>query len=139
MEYIQKYKSDFQEISFDKSNNILKTSWNTPINLSETIYRQELTKYFDLVEELAPQLILVDAVRAYYNILPETQDWINERNIEITKKINLLKMGWVVSSDLFSQVSFEQALDMVKDASPFNINYFDDIEEAEKWLLKILD
>ncbi|NLR90167.1 hypothetical protein [Flammeovirga agarivorans] len=135
MEYKQLYKSDFQEISYNETHNIIKSSWNTPINLSEKLYREELNKYFEIIEETSPQLILVDAIRAYYKIKPDTQEWINERNIQIHKKIELRKMGWAVSSDLFSQISFEEALDNVKDETAFQLNYFDDILEAEKWLL----
>ncbi|AZQ61214.1 hypothetical protein EI427_02950 [Flammeovirga pectinis] len=139
MSYLIKYKSDFQVIEWNESTKIVKSSWNTPINLSEKLYREELNQYFKMIEELTPSLILVDAIKAYYNIHPDTQEWINQRNIEIHKKIHLRRMAWVVSSDLFSQVSFEQALDDVKSNNIFKLQYFDNVEEAENWLSKNLD
>lgn len=140
MIYTEKYKSDFQEIEWNKSSEIIKSSWNTPINLSEALYRKELDEYFRVIEEEAPKLILVDAVKAYYNILPETQEWINERNVVIHQKIGLKKMAFIVSSDIFSQLSFEQALeDISSKGELFKLQYFDDEEKATNWLQNPLD
>ncbi|KXX71971.1 hypothetical protein [Flammeovirga sp. SJP92] len=140
MKYSEKYKSDFQKIEWDDSSKILKTTWNTPINISEELYRNEVLQYLRVTEEMAPKLLLVDAIRAYYNVRPDTQDWINERSVILNKKIGLQKMAFIVSSDIFSQMSFEKILDKTtSEIDLFKLQYFDDEHNATDWLINSLD
>ncbi|MBD0402791.1 hypothetical protein [Flammeovirga sp. EKP202] len=140
MNYLEKYKSDFQKIEWDDSSKILKSTWNTPINISEELYRNEIIAYLRVTEEIAPKLILVDAIRAYYNVLPETQDWINEQSVPLNVKIGLEKMAFIVSSDIFSQMSFEKILDKTtSEIDLFKLQYFDDEVNATEWLTNSLD
>ncbi|OHX66326.1 hypothetical protein [Flammeovirga pacifica] len=134
MKFNQIYKSDFQEIGYNESYQIIKSTWNTPINLSEKIYRQELNQYFDILKQTTPKNVLVDAVKAYYQILPETQEWMQKRSFEIHKEVNLKKMAWLVSSDLFSQMTFDQAIENLNEVVEFQLKYFDDLDDAQNWL-----
>lgn len=140
MNYTEKYKSDFQKIEWNESSKTLKTTWNTPINISEELYRNEIEEYFKVAYELAPKMILADAVRAYYNIRPETQDWINERSVALNKAVGLRKMAFIVSSDIFSQMTFEKTLDKtVSEVDLLKLQYFDDEKNATDWLMNDLD
>ncbi|WP_044207378.1 hypothetical protein [Flammeovirga sp. OC4] len=140
MNHLEKYKSDFQKIEWNDSLKILKSTWNTPINISEELYRNEIIAYLKVTEDVAPKLLLVDAVRAYYNIPPDTQEWINERSVILNKKIGLEKMAFIVSSDIFSQMSFEKTLDKTtSEIDLFKLQYFDDEVNATEWLTNSLD
>ncbi|ANQ49439.1 hypothetical protein MY04_2065 [Flammeovirga sp. MY04] len=134
MDFIEIYRSDFQTISYTESFKIIKSSWNTPINLSEKIYRNELTTYLDKLIEKRPEKVLVDAIKAYYQMLPETQNWFHERSSKVHNEVNMQKMAWIVSVDVFSQMTFDQAVENLNEDVGFQLKYFDNVTEAENWI-----
>ncbi|NLR93609.1 MULTISPECIES: hypothetical protein [Flammeovirga] len=134
MSYEVIYTTDFHKVEWNKDEKVLKTTWFTPIDMEEEVYRQEVVRQIDINQLYAPEKMLVDTKEAYYNVLPATQDWINERFVKVLNIIPLEKMAWIVSEDFFAQVSFDQVMDDANDQAPFKIKHFTTEEEALEWL-----
>ncbi|MBB6460187.1 STAS/SEC14 domain-containing protein [Flammeovirga kamogawensis] len=122
-------------LSWNPVHKILKTEWNTPIDMDEELYRSVVLEHLNTTKKYAPTRMLVDTQNAYYNVVPETQDWINQKFVKIVEEIKLEKMAWIVSEDFFAQVSFDQVMDDASEASPFQMKHFTNSQEALEWLL----
>lgn len=129
-------KSDFHDNYWNKDKKIIKTIWTTPLDMPEELYREEVNSQMNVTEEYSPIKMLVDTKEAYYNVKPETQDWINERFIGLVAKIQLEKMAWIVSEDFFAQVSFDQFMDDATEKQTLNLKHFTNEEDALNWLLE---
>lgn len=126
-------ETKYQKGFWHEENNLYTSIWYTPISMNEEEYRSELIKYFGVIKEYRPKFILIKAKNARYNVKPETQEWMVKKYFSIYLDINLEKMAWLVSEDYFAQVSFEQTIDEAQ-SNPFEICYFNEENEAKKWL-----
>lgn len=70
--------------------------------------------------------MLVDSTDFNFPVLPESQSWAAENHINL----GVPKVGFILSKDVFAQVSIEMAVDQF---SGIDTQYFDDIEAARKW------
>ncbi|NME70288.1 hypothetical protein [Flammeovirga aprica] len=136
MEYELVYKSEYITNFWNPPNKILRTIWTTPIDMLEEVYRQEVLSHLEITGKFGPHGMLVDTKNAYYNIMPETQDWINQKFVGLVAEIGLKKMAWIVSEDFFAQISFDQFMDDATDQQALKVQYFTTDEEATEWLLQ---
>ncbi|WP_044211921.1 hypothetical protein [Flammeovirga sp. OC4] len=136
MEYELVYKSEYITNFWNAPNKILRTIWTTPISMPEEEYRQEVLSHLEITEKFGPQGMLVDTKNAYYNVMPETQDWINQKFVGLVAEIGLQKMAWIVSEDFFAQISFDQFIDDATDQQALKIQYFTTEDEALEWLIQ---
>ncbi|NME70289.1 hypothetical protein [Flammeovirga aprica] len=134
MEFEEIYKDDYITNFWNERNEILRSEWKTPINMPEEVYRKTVLAHIEITEKYAPTLMLVNTKNAYYNIEPETQDWINEKSEKAMKNQKLKKVAWIVSEDFLAQISFDQIIDGALQDDAFNIQYFTSDDEAMKWL-----
>lgn len=130
------YKSELHENIFDPKSLLIISSWHTPADLEESVYRQELTNYFECVKEHQPKCVLIDAVDANYAITVETQKWIVDTFFPIYKEIGLKKMGILLPEEIISNLSIEQTMEENKDPNMMQTRYFNEKKEALEWLSK---
>ena len=132
------YTSKFHQVEWCEEEGIIKNIWFTPIELNEEEYKKEVLRNMKATKTLEPSKILVDSTNALFNIMPDTQEWVNQNFQKVLDKINVTHMAWLVSSDLFAQVSFDQAMDESNEIFGYEIMYFEDYDKAIEWLKKPL-
>jgi hypothetical protein len=88
--------------------------------------------WFEEVKKIGNVNVLADARQFNFSIVPETQVWVNENVIGLYPKHGVSKLGFLVSPDLFAQVSIEQTIDEKKQA--FQVRYFEEEAGAMQWL-----
>lgn len=130
------YKSELHENIFDSKKMLIISRWQTPANLQESVYRQELSNYFECVKEHQPKCVLIDAVAANYAITVETQKWIVDSFFPIYKEIGLKKMAILLPEEIISNLSIEQTMDENKDPNLMQTMYFNDEKDALEWFEK---
>lgn len=104
-------------------------------HLDDAAYRQNLLKMAEVVaaEENNFLGVLMDNRQFVFTISPETQRWINENIFPVFVHKGARYGAFVVSKDLFTNISVKQTLEE-DEATPFVIRYFEDIETASTWL-----
>ncbi|ANQ52321.1 hypothetical protein KMW28_27415 [Flammeovirga yaeyamensis] len=130
------YRSEFHQVEWCEEEEIIKNIWFTPIELDEEVYKKEVLRSMEATKTLEPSKILVDTTDALFNILPDTQEWVNHHFQKVLEKIQVTHMAWLVSADLFAQVSYDQTMDESNEIYGYEIMYFEDYNEAIEWLSK---
>lgn len=102
--------------------------------MSDEEYRANINELVGLFDEKQPLLVLGDMKDMNFPISPETQEWLNESLFACYNRIPMKRLALVVSDDIFTAVSTEQA---VEDAAPekYEVRYFQTFDEAKNWLL----
>ncbi len=96
-------------------------------------YKEDILKWASIVEAKCPVNQLVDERNMRFLITPDLQIWINKNIIATAIKHGLRKVAFLVSEELFSQVSIEQAMEENTN-SLLKVRYFDKRENALEWL-----
>ena len=135
MNYETIFESEYTKTLWNAPYKVLKTIWTTPESMPEEVYRDVVVKQMDIANELEPENMLVDSKNAYYNMKPETQDWVNEKYVAHNEDAKLQKMAWIVSGDFFAQISFDQFIDDASELRTMSVKYFTSEEEALSWLI----
>lgn len=104
--------------------------------MSDEEYRHIAITQTEIIEKLQPKYWLVDIAQLRFTLVPETQEWADMVLFPRIIKAGVSFIAFVISEDLFAQISVEQLMDEknVKTAN-FEIKYFDKQEDATQWLL----
>ena len=130
------HESDFWKFGFDKDDSMMIYQWyETSENMDETEYKQEMKKNAEEYEKHGPTKSLVDLRNFLYTISPETQEWTDNEIFPRFLNAGLKKIAFVVSSDLFAQVSLEQMMEENNANLSFESRYFDHYFQARDWLM----
>jgi len=127
--------NNFAYNKIDLENKLLWQVWqNKSKEMIAEDFKKIMLEYAGLVVENKLDKILVDSREMNFTVVPELQDWINA---EIQPLITPLhpKIAFVMPKDIFEQVSIQQVMDDAKKSTENNTKYFNNIEEAEKWIL----
>ena len=128
------YKSKYWAISFEDSDKILVPRWNKEsAALTDDLYKVEMTKYTELVEQHRPEKALIDCMNFYFAIVPELQEWINSEMFPRIIAVGVNKIAILMPSEIITQLSLEQVMDEANGAQ-FTTDYFSDEAAARKWL-----
>ncbi len=129
------YESEFVKIVFDEENLVVENHRRDCSEMSDENYRTEAIILAEFVEKHKPKGILMNNREFNFVIVPSTQIWVNQNIFPRLLKTGLRKGAFVVTDNVFSQVSVEQTLDE-EESKPFIIKYFKNIEEAKNWLTR---
>lgn len=98
-------------------------------------YIQSMTVYGERVNLQKHTLLLVDTTNSQFAISPDLQEWTAQVIAPLTA--SLKRMAFVMSPDIFSQVSLEQMMDETGIADKYEKpRYFENVEEAKTWLFE---
>ena len=131
------YDSQYLNSVFFSEQELVEINWKPSTEkMTEEEYKQEILNINDIVLKFRPKKILFDASNMFFVVVPELQEWTNREGIPVSLSVGMNKSAFVVSKDLFSQVSIEQTMEE-QAGSQFINRYFDNKEDARKWLLSI--
>lgn len=129
------YETDFQKIDFDVTNAVLKQTWlSSTSKMTVDEYQVEQLKMLNLVKDNKAKALLANTKNFDFTIDPDMQLWTSETINEGMFKAGIKKVAFIVTSDIFSQVSIEQTQDENPDDC-FELQYFEDAEEGFNWLI----
>jgi hypothetical protein len=130
------YESNYLTLVVNEQTQLLKVLWASATeNMKDDEFRKELENYAEVAEKYQPTKSLVDTQNFLFTIVPDTQQWVNENIHQRSLKAGIKKFAYLVSKDLFSQVSIEQTMEEGNAQEIFETRYFDDETEALTWLM----
>lgn len=129
------YKGTYVQIYWQEDTKLLQTIWTTPLQFVEDKYKKDYLKYIELTKIYKPHYLLIDTQVSKMTLNQGDYAFFEETKWEDSEQ-SLKKMAWVISKDIFSQISYEIAVDEFAEKY-FQVQYFDDSEEAMKWLLSL--
>ena len=128
-------KNKFCQHYYDDEKKMMEQIWT---NESESMITEDfksiMLAYITLYDKHDIQLVLVDSREMRYLVEPEVQDWVN-KNIIVKMISYLRKIAFLLSNDIFEEVSIKQAMDEQREELPFETKYFGDEQQARDWLL----
>jgi hypothetical protein len=129
------YQSKYLTLLVETDKQLIKVLWSTTTaNMTDKEFRAELIKYAEVAEQYRPQKSLVDTQNFLMTIVPETQAWVNANIHQRSLKAGIKKFAYIVSKDLFSQVSIEQTMEEGNAKDIFDTQYFENENQALEWL-----
>ncbi len=118
-----------------KDKGIVVGTWNeTDDDFTNDTFKENMLAWFEEVKKLGNVNVLADARKFNFMIDPDTQIWVNEHVIGQYPDYGVAKLGFLVSPDVFAQVSIEQTIEEKEQA--FEVQYFEDEAVALEWLTR---
>lgn len=129
------YKSDYQTINFDASKSVLSKSWTPKTeDLDADTFYEEVNKIAECAEKNNAKYILDDTRDFSFTITLELQSWVDNEVFPRFIAAGLKKYAIIVSKEFISQLSIEQTMEGEKGSQTFEVQYFDNTEEARLWI-----
>ncbi|AFM03853.1 hypothetical protein Fleli_1426 [Bernardetia litoralis DSM 6794] len=129
------YKSAYQTINFDKSKSLLSKSWSSKTeDLEADVFQEEISKIIECSETNQVKYILDDTRDFSFTITIELQSWVDNEVFPRFIAAGLKKYAIIVSKEFISQLSIEQTMEGEKGTQTFEVQYFDNTEEASQWI-----
>ncbi|MGD1841815.1 MAG: hypothetical protein ACFB0B_13105 [Thermonemataceae bacterium] len=128
------YQTEFCAISHDAENSLLFLRWNeNSAHITDEMFRDTISRLAGYAKEHSVKGLLPNAQKFNFTIVPKTQEWHDTQIVPIYNDIGMKRLAFVVSEDLFSQVSIEQIFEE-EQAETLRVNYFTNEESAIEWL-----
>ncbi len=130
------FENKYSIIYFDESNSLMTVEM---LPATEEMTDKEFKEYglvfLEMMEKYKPEKELYNTINMKFLVVPEIQDWITEN---INKKVSKIikKVATIMPAEYFANVSIDQMLYEFKDDRSVKQMFFDNIEEAKKWLLE---
>ncbi len=127
------YQSHFQVIKHDKLLRYFDILWNHTDQMEDTDYQTEMLAQVETAVKYKVHGYIVDSSRFYFTISPKIQEW----TVALLPKLaqaGTRKVAFLVTPDIFAQVSIEQTMDEEETQAVLQSRYFDDRAEAKAWL-----
>lgn len=129
------YQSKYLTLVVETENQLIRVLWSVATEyMSDAEFRIELTKYAEISEEHQPKKSLVDTKHFLMPVAPEVQEWVNENIHQRSLKAGIKKFAYLVSKNIFSQVSIEQTMEESNAKEIFDTQYFEGESQAIEWL-----
>ncbi|WP_027000431.1 STAS/SEC14 domain-containing protein [Eisenibacter elegans] len=128
------FENSFIFLDYDEEQSLVMFVYKpeTTAHMTDEQFQENMRQYADIVEQNKPTRLIVDNRELRYTIIPEMQDWVSQ---EIAPRTTALKkLAFIVSKDLFAQVSMEQMMEEKAVSEVYNVRYFDSFDEAKIWV-----
>ncbi|MCS6969164.1 MAG: hypothetical protein NZM39_11315 [Bernardetiaceae bacterium] len=137
-EPMQLYQSRYAIVEVFPDRQLNKITWlPTTAHMTEEEFKTELLNYSQTIAPYKHVRTLIDTSQFLMTITPATQEWVQNNIHRPAYEAGLRpKIAYLVSRDLFSQISIEQTMDDGVAKESFQTRYFQTEEEALQWLLE---
>ncbi len=127
------FENDYLSVHLLEEEKIILGHWKpTSPYFTTDLFKENMQTWLEEVKKYKDINVLADARTFTFTIEPETQSWVNENIIGLYPEYGVKKLGFLVSPDIFAQVSIEQTIDEKEQA--FEVRYFEEEAEAKAWL-----
>jgi len=125
----------FAHMSFQKENSLYIIRWKfSSKKLNDDLFKEQVNIWLKNVQKYRPKKLLIDTSLFTYIVVPELQNWFDEKIFALYPQIGVEKKAFLMPKDLFSQVSIQQTTESPKNQT-FKVNYFDNEQNALEWLI----
>ena len=129
------HKSKYWHFGCSKEQHLMWYEWfDTSIDMTDEEYKEEMSANAAQCTIQKLPLALVDLRKFKFMITPEVQTWTDQIIFPQFIASGLKRIAFVVSSDLFAQVSLQQMMDEKIAKEQFASKYFETKEDATQWL-----
>ncbi len=133
------YQSSFVEDIYDEAQSVMLSRWFNAVELTNAIYRREMLKHTEIVEQYRPQLMLVNTADwINFAIDPEVQEWSSTEIFGRLRLAGVQKMAFVISPDIITQMSIEQQQEVTQQKQQIDtqeiLGSFTNEQDALAWL-----
>jgi len=135
------FKNKFFEVNVDMERKYAETIFfATTVDMSEEDYKAAMLKGVELFNLFAEDSInkAMDDYRNFFVVVtPDLQDWGAQQTSQM-KYTQQMRVANIVRHDMIVNLAIEQTLEEAEksNAADFAIKYFDNPEEAQKWLFE---
>ena len=128
------FKNEYATLAYNMKNEILEQIWNqASANMKDEDYKMLQNKTLTAFGEYKASKMYVDINNLHFTISPELQRWTNEQIVQGLISHGIEKIAYKVSTDIFAQISVEQALEE-DNTQKFPARFFEDEFSAFNWL-----
>ncbi|WP_250629798.1 hypothetical protein [Rhodoflexus caldus] len=135
------YNSSYQHLAYDSAKRAIYITWKAASQeMDEITYQKELLNYIALLKQYKPLIYMNDLREFLFTVTPDLQTWVSEKFQELYADPSMPTDTFsaiVMSQDFFAHVSIEQTIEETSVGSADaheRLRYFDNVEDAEKWL-----
>lgn len=127
------YSSPYSSIDVDPEKKLMRVVWfKESIDLNEDQVIQEISRILDYLKEYSISYILVDSRKYPFRNNETLQRWINYTYMPKIVDSGILRYAIVVEKKIQSIYEDFQDEDDVED--DIVVEYFTDLQEAERWI-----
>lgn len=127
------FESNYLAVDLTEDKKILTGVWrNIDFKFTTDSFKENMLAWFEEAKKIGNINILADAREFTFTIDIDNQSWINKNVIGKYSEYGVKKLGFLVSPDIFAQVSIEQTIE--EEEQTFEVCYFEDGQEAVEWL-----
>jgi len=106
-------------------------------NINDDEYKQEFLNYLEKMLAYKAKKVIPDTKEFFFTVTVELQEWTSHTIFPSLVERGLAKaVAFVMPEELITQLSIEQAMEE-GDGVKFITRYFDNKEEAKKWILPL--
>lgn len=128
------YSSPYSSIDVEPEKKLMRVIWfEKSSELTEEQVMQEISKILDYLKEYSISYILVDSRNYPFRTNETLQRWINYTYMPKIIDMGILRYAIVVEKKIQSIYEDFQDEDDVED--DIAVEYFTDLQEAERWIL----
>jgi len=130
------YESKYLRINLSKAEQMFYFEWlSASQDMSSNDYKDAILEYIAKVEEYRPSRMLFDERNMGFSIAPKLQAWIGKSIFPRMIHAGLSKVAIITSNDFYVKLATEQIVGENSQANLLNIQLFEDMPQAKKWLL----
>ena len=131
------FDNEYLHIWIDEEVSMVKSDWKSKsIEMTNEEFKELGIIMLDAIKKHSLKKLFSDTRDFQYTISPEIQGWFAENVIVPCCAHSLKYVAYLISKDVFSQLSVEQLMDENKDLG-LTTRYFEDEQEAVDWLSHI--
>lgn len=125
------------KIEYDEASSLFKHTWNdNTSDLDDDLYKENVLFVNKWVSKVKADFHLVDTSQFRFVIPPEVQEWVANIVFPELATQQVKKLAFLVTSDVFAQVSIEQFVEENRVAD-VKVMYFEDEKSALAWLFDV--
>ncbi|AFM05293.1 hypothetical protein Fleli_2946 [Bernardetia litoralis DSM 6794] len=129
------YESDYSIFKYDEENSIFSHIFKPATeDLDAEKFKKEMLIYLEYFEKYKPKRALVNNQEMQFIIVPKLQNWHAQNIFPKCIELGVELAAIVISPDLFAHISMEQLMEEEKSGA-VTVKYFEDVDEATKWLI----
>jgi len=128
------YHSEYVKHIYYPQKQVLEAVWTEGGLMNDEEYRKESLNFLKTANTCKAYGNLIDTQDFQFTIVPKTQEWLNTIVFPKLIATGVKKMAFLVTEELFAQVSIEQTMEEDTAKEGFQTYYFKNRDEAMLWL-----
>jgi len=128
------FEHKYADLFFDIETSMIEEIWKpNTFHMTDEEYKAYQAEKIEATKKVMPKLFLCDTANFLYSMVPQMQEWTDEKLNKFWEEIGLQKFAMIMSQGEIEQIALE--LTMSERELGYPIRFFADVREAKMWLL----